>query len=194
MMYQLVACSLQLVATIRKHLSPLLLPATGFQLPASQRGFTILLAALVASLVLTLGMSIFSIAQKQVVLSSLGRSSQYAFYAADTAAECALYWDSRFQLFSASSSIGEASPTCGGITLETDPALADIPNNPPYIVSFELRNMFQSAQYGGNCARVVVNKNVTNPQTVIHADGFSTSCEEIESSSRSLQRSVELRY
>lgn len=63
------------------------------------RGFTILVAALTASLVLALGISVFTIAQKQLILSSLGRNSQYAFYAADTAAECALYWDIREHAF-----------------------------------------------------------------------------------------------
>ncbi len=61
----------------------------------SSRGFTLLLAALVASIVLSIGTAIYSIAQKQVTLASLGRDSQYAFYAADTAAECALFWDDR---------------------------------------------------------------------------------------------------
>jgi len=60
------------------------------------RGFTLLLAALVASIVLALGTSIYEIATKEVQLSSLGRDSQFAFYAADTAAECALYWDFRY--------------------------------------------------------------------------------------------------
>ena len=67
-------------------------------LPA-QAGFTLLLAALVASIVLALGSSIFTIAKKQVTLSSLGRDSQFAFYAADTIAECALYYDVRFAAF-----------------------------------------------------------------------------------------------
>src|SRR3990167_3198528 len=68
----------------------------------NERGFTLLLAALVSSIVLALGVSIFTIAQKELILSSLGRDSQYAFYAADTAAECALYWDVRHQAFATS--------------------------------------------------------------------------------------------
>lgn len=79
------------------------------------RGFTILLAALVASLVLALGISVFSIAQKQLILSSTGKNSQYAFYAADSAAECALYWDFRHNLFSTSTPPTEI--TCDGQTV-----------------------------------------------------------------------------
>ena len=159
-----------------------------------QKGFTVLLAALVASLVLTLGISIFSIAKKQVILSSLGRSSQFAFYAADTAAECALYWDVRFQLFS-STSIA-TTPKCSGLELGLDPNVA--PATPPYEIEFTLENLFQSSvpgeAYAGNCAKVVVTKSLTNPKTVIRADGFSTTCADISVSGRALQRSVEIRY
>lgn len=66
----------------------------------SEQGFTLLLAALIASIVLALGISISGIVQKELILSSIGRDSQFAFYAADSAAECALYWDIRHQIFS----------------------------------------------------------------------------------------------
>lgn len=146
-----------------------------------QRGFTILLAALVASLVLTLGISVFSIAQKQVVLSSLGRSSQFAFYTADTAAECALYWDIRHDLFSTTSP--SVTPACNGTPL----ALVGEPGALPYTISFEF-------EPNGYCAQVSVTKSAVDPRTVIHADGFSTSCADISISGRSLQRSVELNF
>jgi len=58
-----------------------------------QKGFTLLFAILVSILVLAVGASIISIAIKQVILSGAGRESQYAFYAANTGVECALYWD-----------------------------------------------------------------------------------------------------
>lgn len=80
-----------------------------------EQGFTLLLAALVASITLALGTSIFGIVQKELILSSIGRDSQHAFYAADSGAECALYWDVRHELFS-----GETPPeeiTCGDQTV-----------------------------------------------------------------------------
>ena len=52
-----------------------------------QAGFTLLIAALIASVVLSIASAIFSITQKQIALASLSQQSQYAFYAADTAAE-----------------------------------------------------------------------------------------------------------
>ncbi|MEY2641077.1 MAG: hypothetical protein RL150_470 [Candidatus Parcubacteria bacterium] len=56
-------------------------------------GFTLLFAVLVSVLVLAVGASVINIALKQVILSGAGRESQYAFYAANTGVECALYWD-----------------------------------------------------------------------------------------------------
>lgn len=76
---------------------------------SKERGFTLLLAALVASIVLALGTAIYSIAIKQLTLSSLGRDSQFAFYAADTMAECALYNDIRLGAFATSTSGGNCS-------------------------------------------------------------------------------------
>lgn len=58
-----------------------------------QKGFTLLFAVLVSIMVLAVGTSIINISLKQVILSSAGRESQFAFYAANTGMECALYWD-----------------------------------------------------------------------------------------------------
>ncbi len=57
------------------------------------KGFTLLFASLVVSLVLALGLSIASISLQQFLLASSGRESQEAFYNADTGIECALYYD-----------------------------------------------------------------------------------------------------
>jgi len=53
----------------------------------------LLYAVMTSTIILAVGVSIISIALKQLSISTLGRESQYAFYAANTGAECALYWD-----------------------------------------------------------------------------------------------------
>lgn len=58
-----------------------------------KRGFTLLFAVLVATLVVSIGATIISIALRQTILSGTTRESQYAFYAANTVLECAHYWD-----------------------------------------------------------------------------------------------------
>lgn len=163
----------------------------------SSRGFTLLLAALVASIVLALGSSIFSIARKQVTLSSIGRDSQFAFYAADTGAECALYWDIRHDAF------GSAAPgdplQCAGENLGEE-VTAGSRSAPPYTISFDLQ-LFANADGvsgtsddAGYCVEVAVQKNTSAPFTIIRSDGYSTPCDAIETSARALQRSVELQY
>ncbi len=57
------------------------------------RGFTILYAVLIASLLLSIGVSIYSLAARDFILSSAASQSQIAIFAADTGYECALYWD-----------------------------------------------------------------------------------------------------
>jgi Tfp pilus assembly protein PilX len=64
-----------------------------------QRGFTLLIAVVLTSVLLSVGLALLDIALKQVTLSSTARQSQYAFYAADSAMECALYWDQQMNVF-----------------------------------------------------------------------------------------------
>lgn len=161
------------------------------------RGFTLLLAALVASIVLALGSSIFGIARKQVTLSSLGRDSQFAFYAADTGAECALYWDIRSDAFGATPPA--IPPSCAGSDLGETVTEGDR-TAPPYTIEFDL-DLFLDADGtagtfddDGYCARVSVEKNTSNPYTVIRSHGYSTPCDAIETSARALQRTVQLQY
>ncbi len=58
-----------------------------------QAGFTLFVALIVSSMLLAIGFSLSNIILKQLIFSSSGRESQLAFYAADSGAECAMYWD-----------------------------------------------------------------------------------------------------
>lgn len=174
-----------------------------------QAGFTLLLAALVASIVLGLGAAIYEIAQKEVSLSSIGRDSQFAFYAADTAAECALYWDFRCNYFATSTaSVQTSDPSCATVLLPPGPTCdtqaLGASGRPgadsyPYTMTSASFDLFQSPGLsGGFCAQVSVHKEldpVTQAiRTTIHADGYNVDCASIFTSSRALQRTVELNY
>ena len=184
-----------------------------------QRGFTLLLAALVASIVLAVGAAIFGIAQKQITLSAIGRDSQFAFYAADTAAECALYWDFRCNYFATSSSAISSScnnpnPVCDGKSMGQSTLEAGRPTQPTppysYTMNSSKMDLFTDLDpFIGFCAEVRVTKcqgtfntdgtcvvgaaNVPI-KTIIHADRYSTNCNSILTNARALQRSVELHY
>lgn len=55
----------------------------------TQDGYTLLLSVLISSIVLTIGIGLLNIVQKELLLAALGSDSQHAFYAADTGWECA---------------------------------------------------------------------------------------------------------
>jgi hypothetical protein len=77
------------------------------------RGYTLLFAVLVSALVLGVGVSILNIARKELLLNSSARESQYAFYAADTGYECAVYNDLGVPSSAFSTSSPAASVQCG---------------------------------------------------------------------------------
>lgn len=55
------------------------------------KGFVILFTILVSTIIMLIGLGIYSIATRETVLSGTAREAQYAFYAADAGVECALY-------------------------------------------------------------------------------------------------------
>lgn len=79
-------------------------------------GFALLVAVLIASVVLAVGLSMLNITLKQYIFSGIGRESEIAFYASDAGMECALYWDVSSQ--GGKFELGAATPdfVCMGIT------------------------------------------------------------------------------
>ncbi len=109
-----------------------------FYLGIKNRGVAILFAILLVSIVLTVGLSLLNITVRQLLLSSLARESQFAFYAADSARACARHYDSLpdpeerpFGYFGLVEGSGEISyiagdlapePGCGNLVLDFIPA------------------------------------------------------------------------
>ena len=83
----------------------------------SQRGFTLLISILLSTVAVTLGVALIDIAYKQLILASSAKHSQYGFYAADSAMECALYWDQKFNGFSFLSPMPASSIKCQDIAV-----------------------------------------------------------------------------
>jgi hypothetical protein len=61
----------------------------------SKKGFIILIAIIISSLLVSMGMFIANVAYKELVLSSSNKASQQAFFVADSVMECALRHDIR---------------------------------------------------------------------------------------------------
>jgi hypothetical protein len=114
------------------------------------RGFTIFFAVLVGSLALAIGLSIYELLIRELALSQIATQSQYAIYAADAGAECALYWDGRYN--GTSSAFATSSDTnniasgiictalgAGSHDIAANGWLASLNvNNPPTLTSTQL--------------------------------------------------------
>ena len=144
-----------------------------------KRGFTLLYAVLVSSLLLAVGIAIFNIATKQILLSSAARASQTAFYGADTGIECAFYWD-----FQPSSKFAAGAPpdtiNCAGVSLPTNPVTSGATTT----TQFKIDN-------GNYCITVKVEKTETPRRTQIEARGQNT-CD--GSSLRRVERAIRAIY
>ncbi len=79
---------------------------------APSRGITLLVAVILSSVVLSVALALLDVAYKQQLLASTAKQSQYAFYNADSAMECALYYDQKQNAFSFSAPLTSTSITC----------------------------------------------------------------------------------
>src|SRR3989344_457522 len=151
----------------------------------SKRGFTLLIAVLVSGVLLGLGFAIFNIVSKEVILSSAGKESQFAFYSADTGVECALYWDLKQEAFVRWSQVDTIS--CGGTNLNFDVRSYDAVSH-TFTSQF---SFFLNGGTSGQCATVVVYKTDSPTTTRIDSLGYNT-CD--SSNPRRLERGVRATY
>lgn len=129
-----------------------------------QKGFTLLLAVLISGIVLSIGLAIFNLTFKELRLSSAGRESQFAFYAADSGIECGLYHDQRNNAFSTTSPA--SSITCNNSSLTVT---SSVPIPGTYVRTFTLILDEATNRY---CSNVSVTK--TDGDTTIESRGTNT--------------------
>ncbi len=185
---------------------------------SDKKGFTLLFAILVSIMILAVGASIINIALKQVVLSGAGRESQFAFYAANTGLECALYWDlngsvvnnngSVAYVFPPSSSFARINETgyldCAGTNIangnssfiqQTYTKPWDITQSGKTVFRIALANTISNLDNILYCAEVTVGKEIDSQgriTTTITSQGLN-SCEP-ENDARAVQRGLVLQY
>jgi hypothetical protein len=185
-----------------------------------KNGFTIFFAVLVTSLALAIGLAIYDLTVRELDLSATVNQSQYAIYAADTGAECALYWDTHCTAsgcavgsgFATSSNTnGGTFPPASGLSCDgQDIAAAGMPpspfGSPPSgWTSWVVQSNASSATTtfwlflgtpGGNlatssCAMVTVAKSGSPTQTTVTAHGYNT-C--IVGGPTQLERALQVSY
>ena len=139
-----------------------------------KQGFVILVAVLVSTLVISIGAFIASIAIKELELSSSGRDSQTAFYAADSALECALYHDLRVEQFGSATSTPAQDIYCNGGTY---PILYQTGDEVNSDTRFEVYFQIDGETLNDSpFARVRVQKSdigTINDKTIIEAQGYN---------------------
>jgi Tfp pilus assembly protein PilX len=93
------------------------------KLTTGNQGFALLFSVLISSLLLTIGLSIFSIALKELAISTATRQSIHAFYAADSGREYILYLDlikGTASSFNPATSIASVSTTTAVLPVDAD--------------------------------------------------------------------------
>ena len=166
------------------------------------RGFTLLFAVLTASVLLSLALAIFNQIYKSLLLSSAGKESLAAFYAADSGVECAFYWDLKHDpinsfpnsIFATSS----YSVNYGGSNLIS---CNEQKFNQTWTVTsdlFSATTVFNLSFGGGifpteGCSEVTVNKTVSgdNIFTTIESRGYNI-CD--AGSPRKVERAIQVTY
>jgi hypothetical protein len=171
------------------------------------KGFTILFAVLVSSLVLAVGSSIIALSFRQILLSGSARESQFAFYAANSGYECALYWDNNGYedkpVFATSSnSVGLlADPNdirCLGYGVKFNDATTNPDNSGQYFAEKTFTIWFNNDE-SDQCAVVTVRKDHVGHvdgvggtiNTEIDSYGYNT-CD--TSNPRRIERGLEVFY
>lgn len=150
-----------------------------------RQGFTLLFTILIMSIILVIGIGVFEIILKEIVISGAGRESQIAFYAADSGVECSLYWDVKGRVFATSSDSTPPSNNvyCNNIDIAQSWILSDV-------TPVSATTRFDVSFNNGACVRVFVTKN--SGLTTIEGHGFNMACG--SSDPRKVERGLRIRY
>lgn len=168
---------------------------------SAERGITLFIAVIASSLLLLVSLAVVNITYKDILFSSSARDSQFAFYAADSGVECAMYWDfknpSDISAFSITTEGTPRTINCNNQAMSTGDSLpggvtgligGGGNSNPTSIFSFD----YSPQAY---CAIVTVNKYEApgSPiiQTTIESRGYNT-CD--TSNPKRLERAIRIEY
>ena len=168
------------------------------------KGYTLLFSVLISSLLLTIGLAILMISKKELLLSSSGRESQFAFYAADTGVECAMYSD--FGVNGGAFSDKTNSPPllkCNGQN-SIKPTGPSIVSSPPNTDTVEFTFKIPLDRSGNAnlplpCAFVTVDKQYSKDpgtpllKTIIQSKGYNTGCD-VTTDPRKVERGLRVAY
>lgn len=129
------------------------------------RGATLLIAILIGSIALIVGMGVYNRTYKELLFASFWKQAQIAFSSADAGLECAMYWDKT-----------GGSPACFGTAITGW--------TPGSAGTF-------TAPVTNGCVSVTIIKNAVAPFTIIESRGHNTCA---TNSLRFVERAVAVAY
>ncbi len=137
-----------------------------------KRGFTLLIAIVLTSLLLIVSFVVANVALKQVALNNVGKSSQYSFYNSDSGTDCAVYWDltGNQSPFDPATTAGKI--TCNGQTITTGSQTLPIPGTPQTSVIGGASISKFSLNLPNGCVIVTVDKSAAT--TSVSSQGYDT--------------------
>ena len=167
---------------------------TPLTLGAERRGFTLLYAVLISSILLVIGVAIFELTVRELKLSGIVRESQYAFYMADSGIECALYYD-KAGVFNPGT---PTTITCQGVSIANVGGTA---YDTPSVFTADLPVTLGTAGQT-RCVSVSVTKTqlsgggggVTPIRTVVESRGYNTTCASIVGNPGSVERALRVSF
>lgn len=153
-------------------------------------GFTLFIAIVVMGTLFLIAAGVTNLALKQAFISTSGRLSQSAFYAADAGMECALYWDVKnpgADQSAFSSSTPAATINCNG----SDASVNNISSGGFYDpVTYSFSYTLSPEPY---CTVVTINKAYVSGvlKTTLESKGYNT-CD--TTNPRRVERAVRATY
>ena len=155
------------------------------------KAFVLLFAVVISSIILAIALGVANISLKEINFGTSARDANDAFFAADTGAECALYYDrSDNNAFKETTNEGEGSVplimTCAGSKISF------INKPPPW--SFVISGLGSTGQ---SCAKVTVSKDNTSilTTTTIISKGYNVGDKNCSSSNPNrVERELEVTY
>jgi hypothetical protein len=164
-------------------------------------GFALLFVIVISSIILAIALGVTEIALNEVNFSTSGQATNDAFFAADTGAECAMYWDSPTTAYNAF--VNPPSPSvemsCAGTDFIPAPALVPLQADSTCDYStgswsFSIKNLGSS---NNACVNVVVGKGNTIstpsvPCTKIISQGYNNA--NCTSQANTVERELDVNY
>lgn len=137
-----------------------------------KRGAVLLIAILVSSVALAVGLGVYNRTYKELYFASFWKQTQIAFSAADSGLECVMYWDRL--------SPQQPIATCFEAVVGWDPSLN----------AFANFNMSVS----GGCVNINITKSGVAPSVVtrIESRGYNDACS--STNSRRVERGLGVQY